>query len=907
MNARKNIVISLAAFSILNACVVRGDDVGTAFTYQGELLLNGVPVIGDCDFQFSLWDDPLAGSQVGPTLTMTASLGNGRFTVRLDFGDDRFTGRPRWLEIKVCHPSPCNNYTTLAPRQELTPAPYALALPALRTTPSGGSPDSANVIAGHHQNRVPSFIGGATISGGGDTGDPNEALASFATVGGGVGNTAGGSNATVGGGRENRANGTSSAIGGGERNSAAQYATVAGGRDNAASRFDSTVAGGIRNTASGPNAAVGGGGDNVAGSGAYATVPGGFGNEATGIYSLAAGRQAKANHAGTFVWADNTNADFASSGANQFLIRAGGGVGINTNSPGAALHVGGIAGVDGIMFPDGSFQTTAGGGGGGNTLDRAYDQGGPGAGRVITADGGAVRIAGPDGLTVAGRVGVGTTNPLAKLHIAGTPGVDGIRFPDGTMQTSAATAGAGNTLDQAYDQGGPGGGRTITANAGPARIAGPDGLTADGTLTLNGTVNINTDNIRINADGPDADDATVFFRNNNSPTGESLRFDDSDDRFEFSDALAVSGPIRVGSRSDTPTAYSHFGSFGSSPTTGVINSIADVFVEDDLEVGGDSFVGANNFVSADLFVDDRVWVGASCNDTGFAQFSGTISTNALIFHIAGERNNGWMAVYDSSSNSQAGMYVDDPTGLGIVFADIKNFRMTNPADPDTEIWYACIEGPEAAAYIRGTGQLVDGRAVIEFPEHFKNVAAEDGMTVQLTALSTESTGLGVSSKKLAGVVVEELNGGTGTYDFDYLVMAVRAGYEGYRVIRDADEAQAGFPSEERPDASETEEEDVEPIPAASAGLASHARDEQRIGSVAAPNKEIDARPMDLKRQIAELRAENADLASRVARLGASIAAQKDAELDVLRNKNAEMEARLTRLEGMLASANGGAQ
>lgn len=37
-----------------------------------------------------------------------------------------------------------------------------------------------------------------------------------------------------------------------------------------------------------------------------------------------------------------------------------------------------------------------------------------------------------------GNVGIGITNPQAKLHIGGTAGVDGIKFPDGTVQTTAA-------------------------------------------------------------------------------------------------------------------------------------------------------------------------------------------------------------------------------------------------------------------------------------------------------------------------------------------------------------------------------------------------------------------------------------------------------------------------------------
>jgi len=70
-------------------------------------------------------------------------------------------------------------------------------------------------------------------------------------------------------------------------------------------------------------------------------VPGGRENTAAGHTSFAAGYRAKANHSGTFVWADSTAADFASTGKDQFLIRASGGVGIGTPSPTGQLDVNG--------------------------------------------------------------------------------------------------------------------------------------------------------------------------------------------------------------------------------------------------------------------------------------------------------------------------------------------------------------------------------------------------------------------------------------------------------------------------------------------------------------------------------------------------------------------------------------
>jgi hypothetical protein len=82
--------------------------------------------------------------------------------------------------------------------------------------------------------------------------------------------------------------------------------------------------------------------------GQFATIAGGQSNSAAGQYSFVAGRRAKANHDGAFVWADSTDLDFSSGAANQFLIRANGGVAINTNNPaGRALSVNGLVGISG--------------------------------------------------------------------------------------------------------------------------------------------------------------------------------------------------------------------------------------------------------------------------------------------------------------------------------------------------------------------------------------------------------------------------------------------------------------------------------------------------------------------------------------------------------------------------------
>jgi microcystin-dependent protein len=116
---------------------------------------------------------------------------------------------------------------------------------------------------------------------------------------------------------------------------------ISGGQNNTASGELSVIAGGSGSSASGRGSAVGGGENNTA-SGLFATVPGGRNNLASGENSFAVGRRARALHAGSVVFGDNTDVDKNSSGNNQFLIQATGGVGINSAPvSGVALTVSG--------------------------------------------------------------------------------------------------------------------------------------------------------------------------------------------------------------------------------------------------------------------------------------------------------------------------------------------------------------------------------------------------------------------------------------------------------------------------------------------------------------------------------------------------------------------------------------
>jgi hypothetical protein len=259
---------------------------------------------------------------------------------------------------------------------------------------------SCNEVSGYSGNSVADNITGATVSGGGSGGGPNQVIANFGAVGGGQGNVAG-EGSTVGGGYNNQAIHFRATVGGGSENVAsAQEATVSGGLKNTASQRFATVGGGSANVASDIHATVGGGSGNVANyqfttvgggtqnlasnvasvvaggehnlaqgaystvagglnnnaegyltavlggagnsaDGAYSLVAGGFANTAAGDYSLAAGRHASvsAKDAGTFLFADANGFDFPSLAPNEFAVRATGGVRLVTgiDEVGAAL------------------------------------------------------------------------------------------------------------------------------------------------------------------------------------------------------------------------------------------------------------------------------------------------------------------------------------------------------------------------------------------------------------------------------------------------------------------------------------------------------------------------------------------------------------------------------------------
>ena len=335
---------------------------GTTFTYHGTLLDGGKAADGSYDLELTLYISPTGGHVIaGPMTVYGVPVHAGTFATQVDFGELNNAPADAWLAVKVRAVGE-TAFAPLGSRSQVTattapvcPGAWTLAgnasnpagsylgtadtqplifeVNALRAglfTPSGDPLTTApNVVFGSSANTAASGAGGQTISGGGDTA-MNCGPSGTSTCG-------------------NVVSGLHAVVAGGFANTALLEGVVGGGHNNAASGSAAVIGGGINNTASGVNASISGGIFNLAG-GYSAAIGGGYNNSAGGDYSFAAGNTAKVRDAtqagsgggcstnntcgdyGTFVWSDSAafpNPPFTSTGPNEFLVNAHGGMAVN--------------------------------------------------------------------------------------------------------------------------------------------------------------------------------------------------------------------------------------------------------------------------------------------------------------------------------------------------------------------------------------------------------------------------------------------------------------------------------------------------------------------------------------------------------------------------------------------------
>ncbi len=358
---------------------------GTAFTYQGRLTDGGVAANGSYDFTFQIFDAASGGASQGALVTTNGvSVVDGIFTTAMSFGLGPFSsGAPRWLEIGV-RTNGGLVFGTIAPRTPLTPAPYAITASNLSgVVPPGG-------LVGTYPNFLSfsSILNSFTGNGAGLFG-LNGANISFGTVGSSqIAPNSVDSSRIIDGSIVNADISASAAI---ADTKLATIGTAGKVSDSALSANVALLNAGQTFTA-----------DKTFGSGAQIFSDSG---SATAPGMTFAGD----GDTGIFHPLGNTVA-VATGGSEQMRVTSAGRVGIGTTNPSRELEVQNSSDVEiGLKSTDtgGRLWTIQSSGINGGTDDASF--------QVIdrTANGSRLLI------RTNGDVGIGTTAPAARLHVAG--------------------------------------------------------------------------------------------------------------------------------------------------------------------------------------------------------------------------------------------------------------------------------------------------------------------------------------------------------------------------------------------------------------------------------------------------------------------------------------------------------
>ena len=669
------IALALLALSTLNIQLSTAFAQGTAFTYQGRLIDNGAPANGSYDLKFALYTTNLNGSAfAGPVTNSATAVSNGLFTVTLDFGGV-FDGGPRWLEIGVSS-NKLNSFSTLNPRQPLTPAPYAIF--ANTASNVSGTVSSASIV-GSYDNAVMlnnannSFTGAFSGSGAnvtdvdavtlngmaasnfwqtaGNAGtspakgnflgttdnqplelkvngdralrlEPSPGTAAPNVIGGSSANfvSSGVVGATIAGG------GTTNYSGTANTNSViADFGTIGGGLGNTAVNSYSTVAGGIDNSAGGGNSVVGGGGYNYAGNN-YAAVVGGYANIATG--------------AGSFIGGGG------SDGVNYLGNEASGdgsviGGGLNNTAASLYSTVAGGSGNQVQPFGEGSIV----GGGEGNTIEESFDDSTISGGYYndiqgdgATIGGGQNNLADNNNSTVGG--GFGNTASGISATVAG----GGQQFSADITKVKPRDGGGGNGNTASGDYSSIGGGWGNTAAYEDATISGGDQNSVGGyASTVSGGENNSANNSYSAIAGGQANTANGNSSFVGGGDGNTANSDYSVVGGGGNDFVGGNNGTVVGGNNNQDWGYADFigGGQNNSSYGGNVSAIAGG--ENNFSGGSDATIGGGN---GNTVGDANTTIGGGANN---------IATNMSSVVCGGTNNisGGYAATAAGGSDNQA--------------------------------------------------------------------------------------------------------------------------------------------------------------------------------------------------------------------------------------------------------------
>jgi len=268
-------------------------------------------------------------------------------------------------------------------------------------------------------------------------------------------------------------------------------------------------------------------------------------------------------------------------------------------------------------------------------------------------------------------------------------------------------------------------------------------------------------------------DQRIYFHNGGSATGESITWDDSDDRFEFSDSVAMSGPLMVGTTTVATEVFSRFGT--QTPTSGAMNNIADVFVGGDIEVASNLISQGDIRLRSGLAEGDGViYFREDANDAGenfrwddsadgFAMsddvfVDGNITFNGSGTGVANLQSAGGVTIrFDTDNNEggpNAGVFSLNIHAANVLGTPLLRMQSSDEAnlELDNGVVTDAFDFAEAFRPVAGQDAMEEGDVVAlavggENKEHVE-LSTQPGQAMLLGVVSTKpayTCGMGISA------------------------------------------------------------------------------------------------------------------------------------------------------------------